>query len=336
MVYYIRHKLLAVALPIVLLLSACQPIQPEQASTDSACTDAAKIALLQTYVDSYRDKDPEAAVALFLPDAQLTGTGGPVLDMATGEYSMYDVEFNGEAEILGIVQWFVEGAHLTNTIHDPVVQGNTVTAPGVVGTPFFFAHAIPATELDLIFTMEVVDCKIAHLDWKYTEETMAALPAAAEAMASTCADDYKLGVLQSYVSGINEGDKALAAWPYAKNTHFEFEMIPQLDPATETYTSDPPLVLNNLEEFKAVIDYFIEISLSKTLDESSIAISGPTLAVSSTLSTPLLTGEPWFLPVTEVNGKYTVTFDENCKIVDLMYSQEAGIAETLTALRKQP
>ena len=334
MVFCIQRKLITIVLPIVLLLSACQPIQPEPASSDRACTDADKIALLQSYADAYRDKDPAAAVALFLPDAKLTGTGGPVLDMATGEYAMYDVEFNGQDEILGIVQWFIEGAHLTNVIRDPVVQGDTVTAPGVVGTPFFFAHAIPAKELDLIFTMAVVDCKIAHLDWKYTAETMAALPAAAEAMASTCADDYKLGILQSYISGINEADSALAAWPYAQNAHFEFERIPQLDAATETYQSEPPLVLNNLEEFKAVIDYFIEITLNKHLDEQSVAIAGPTLAVGATLSTPLLTDEPWFLPVTELNGKYTVTFDENCKIADLLYTQEAGIAEKLTALRE--
>jgi len=332
---FISCKGITVALLVVLVLSACQPIQPEPATVAKECTDADKIALLQTYVDTYSKKDPEASVALFLPDGKLGGTAGPVLDTSTGAYSTYEVEFNGHDEILGIIQWFVEGAYLTNHIHDPVVQGDTVTAPGVVGTPFYYAHAIPAQELDLIFTMWVKDCKIANLRWDYTAEGLAALPAAAEVLASTCADDYKLGVLQSYASGINEFDPALAAWPYADNAHFEFERVPMLDAATQTYQSDPPLVLNNLEEFKPVIDSFIAITLIKSLDEQSVVISGPTLAVNATLSTPLFADDPWYLPVTELNSQYTVTFDENCKIADLKLTQETGIAEKLTAMRKK-
>jgi hypothetical protein len=323
------------SLILVLLLAACQPIRPEVINSTAACTDADKIALLQAYVDTYSAKDPQAGVALFLPDGKLSGTGGPVLDTETGAYTTYDVEFNGHEEILGILQWFMESAHLTNRIHDPVVQGDTVTAPGVVGTPYYFAHAIPAEELDLTFTMQVKDCKIAHLHWDYTKEGLAALPAAAEAMARTCSDDYKLGLLQSYVSGINEFDPALAAWPYADDAHFEFERVPVLDEATQSYKSDPPLVIEGLENFKPIIDYFISITLTKSLDEGSVIIADPTLTVSTTLSSPLFMGEPWFLPVAEVDGRYTLAVNENCKIGEVQFALAAGTAEMLTKLKAE-
>jgi hypothetical protein len=226
-----------------LLLSACQPIQPIGIGATALCTDADKIALLQTYVDAYGNQDPETSVALFLPDGKLSGTAGPVLDPTSGVYTAFEVEFNGHEEIFGIVQWFIEGAHLTTHIHDPVVQGDTVTAPGVVVTPFYYAHAIPAKELDLVYTMQVENCKIANLRWDYTAESLAALPAAAEALASTCADDYKLGALQSYMSGINEFDAGLAAWPFAEDAYIAIDLIPELDEATQTYHTDAPIVL---------------------------------------------------------------------------------------------
>lgn len=318
---------------VTLLTTACRPIQPLPTS-NSPCSDADKISLLQQYAEAFKKQDAESGVALFLANGKLGGTAGPIADNPTGEYTTYPVEFKGQEEISGIIHWFIEGAGITNDILAPVVHGDTVTSHATVRSPWWLTHGIPAREADAILTMKVKDCKIAEMYWEFPAETLAAMPLSAKDLAAKCSADYKRDLFQDYINGMNEADNRLAAYPFADNAQLMFEAIPMLDAATQTYKSDPPSVIDGRAAFKPVIDSFISHEMVNTLDEKSITVNGSTLQVNTTISTPHLKDEPWFLPVTDINGAYTATFNDACLISDLKFKLEDGLAEKLLALKK--
>lgn len=167
------------------------------------------------------------------------------------------------------------------------------------------------------------------------QEALDALPAAEEAALAQCTDEYKVVLFMRYLNGITGGDAMLAAFPWADNARAEFERVPEFDTATQSYRSPEALQVEGIDQIKGVIDAFIGIPLYKTADLSSAVVTGSILTMHVTLSSPSFTGEPWLLPVDAVEGDYTVTFNEQCKVATVEWALVEGIADQLTTLKQK-
>ena len=94
------------------------------------------------------------------------------------------------------------------------------------------------------------------------------------------------------------------------------------------------MIIHGVGELKPVIDYFISITLTKQVDDSSIVISDDLLTLKAKVDSPLFTGDPWLLPVSAVDYDYQIKFDQQCKMADVKFAPVAGTTERLLAMKK--
>lgn len=319
---------------VVILASACQPIRPEAALSGSQCTEQDKVNVVQAYVNGVNNNDADAAVHAFLEDAVYSLDTGPRPDPVTGKYVSPDtIEFSGHDQIKWLMQFFVDN-NIDKTILSTQVNGDSMVVNAQYDAPDNVIFGTPATrDINFVYTIEIKDCKIAHLHMTYPEEQLAAFVEDAKKLDAECSDEYKSLVFQQYITGIDNGDPILAALPYAKDTHYEFQPIPVWSETDQRYINKPLNTYEGSEAFRPIIDYFISIMLYKVLDLSSLSLNGNTLNVQATLSSDSFSGEPWLLPVTELQGAYTITFNDQCKIADLKWQLAEGSADNLTELK---
>lgn len=307
---------------LFLLLTACQPIRPEAASPTVDCTDTDQLVVVQQYMASYAQRDPETAINSFMPDGVMAVEVAPYLDRATGEYkSPFTAVFTGTEELSGIIYAFVDYFALGSEFITGTVQGDTVIATGIVSSPENYALGMPTTALTSTFTFQIEGCKIARMDHAYTPEAMAALPAAAEAAASECSDEYKIGRFRQYADGVSDGNTAIAALPWAEHALAEYDAAPVLDEATQQYILDPALrnAFQGSEDIEWVIGFFIENSFYKALQLDTAQITGQTLELDAVISTPMFAEDPFLLPLTELASHYSVDFNSQCQIEHLRF-----------------
>lgn len=151
---------------------------------------------------------------------------------------------------------------------------------------------------------------------------------------SECSDTDKIAAFNQYVTGLTNGDASLASSPWAEDTHVEIGLIPEWSEASQTFEEQPPVIIHGVGELKPVIDYFISITLTKQVDDSSIVISDDLLTLKAKVDSPLFTGDPWLLPVSAVDYDYQIKFDQQCKMADVKFAPVAGTTERLLAMKK--
>jgi hypothetical protein len=317
------------------LVSACQPIQPVAATAAVECTDADKLKLLRTYEERFRNDDAAGVAALFTEDGVFAFDPAPRLNPESGEYYVpFVAHVEGRQQI-------EEMFTLLNSLDADVVfdtmrvQEDTVVAYAKQSSSLAPEYGQPTTEISGTQIIVVRDCQIATARLVLAQEALDALPAAEQAANAQCADDYKVAVFMRYLNGINGSDVSLAALPWADDAQAEFERAPELDAATQSYRSPDPLQVQGIDEIKGIINAFIGIPLYKTVDRSSVVVNGSTLTMNVTLSSPSFTGEPWLLPVEAIEGGYTVTFNDQCKVATVKWALVEGTADQLTALKQK-
>lgn len=320
---------------LAFLLSACQPIQPVAANATAECTDADKLNLLRTYEERFRNDDPAGVAALFTEHAVFAFDPAPRLDQTSGKYqSPFVAHAEGRQAIQEMFTLLI--ALDAGVVFDSMrVQEDTVVAYGKQTSSMAPQFGQPTTEISGTQIIVVRNCQIATARFVLSQAALDALPAAEEAAAAQCADDYKVALFMRYLNGINGGDTMLAAFPWADDAQAEFERAPEFDAATQSYRSPELLQVQGIDQIKGIIDAFIGIPLYKTADLSSAVVDGSTLTMNVTLSSPSFTGEPWLLPVDAIEGNYTVTFNTQCKVATVKWALVEGTAAQLTALKQK-
>lgn len=160
---------------LLLILSACQPIQPPAVEPATGCSDETKIALVQSAIDAIHQKDMQGASAGFSEDGRLWFDNVPELDASSGEYKVTGLlEAQGKekvAELMGAIISAEVKIHLA----DIKVNGDTYTARASVTSPVYLELNLPSDTLDQIYTIKFHNCKIIDWNGYYPEDMLKSL-----------------------------------------------------------------------------------------------------------------------------------------------------------------
>lgn len=326
MSYAISAKFTIVALLLAAILSACQPIQPEAALQATECSDDAKIALLRQWEERFRTDDVDIVDTLFTKDAIFAFDPSPYPDRTSGKYqSPYVIHVEGHEaikDLLGVIDSLDGGVTLDEIrVQEDMMVGighQTSSQSPAFGTP---GTEMPGTQLAL-----VRNCKLAMVRFVISQAGLDAMPAEAAEAAARCEDPYKSFVFQRFINGLWNWDIALAGLPWAEDAVFRLDGVPRYDEATKSYRIDPATAQTaaNFSEIQPILAAMIEQQTGITPDIAAEQIDGLTLTLPVTITQFNPSPEFSALPLTELGGVYTATFNDQCEVatLDFAYSEE--------------
>jgi len=335
MLRFTLHPVLIIALLFLFTLSACQPVRPEAAKVTKECTDGDKITLARTFEASFHKKDAEGLTALFTDDGVFAFDPSPYLDRTTGKYKVpFVIHVEGHKAIKSLIDviFSLNGGDVYDSIR---VQEDTVVALGNQVSSMSPAFGTPGDKMAGTEIIIVRDCKIASARFIISQEALDAMPAEAAAAAAKCEDSYKSAIFQRFVNGLWNGDLELASLPWAEDAIFRFDGLPRFDAATKAYVVDPALEQKaaGLPEIQDLLKTMIAQQTGITLTMESQQIKGATLTISDTTTQFNPSSEFKALPLPELAGVYTATFNKQCEIATLDHVYTQATLKKLTVAK---
>ncbi|MFN8496199.1 MAG: nuclear transport factor 2 family protein [Caldilineaceae bacterium] len=332
MLRFTLHRLLIVALLALFALSACQPIRPEATKATKECTDADKIALARAYEAGFQKGDANTLVALFTDDGVLAFDPSPHLDRTTGKYKAPPViHVEGHEAIKNLIDviFSLHGGVVYDSLR---VQEDMVVALGNQVSPMSPIFGTPGDKMGGTMIFLIRDCKIATARFVISQAALDAMSTEAAAVGAKCEDKYKSAVFQRFVMGLWNGDLDLATVPWAEDAVLRFDGLPRFDAATQAYVIDPAVEqkATGLPQIQDLLKTMIAQQTGITLTLETQQIKGATLTISDT--TTQFNPSPEFkaLPLPELAGIYTATFNKRCDIATLDHVYPQATLKKLT------
>ena len=325
MTYSVTTKVTVIALLLLALLSACQPIRPEAAVTQE-CNDDDKIALLRAWENRFITDDIDIVDTLFTNDAVFAFDPSPYQDRATGQYkSPFVIHVEGHEAIknlLGVIDSLDGGVSLDEVR----VQEEMLVALGRQTATQSPAFGTPGTEMAGTQLAIVRNCKLAMVRFVISQAALDAMPAEAAEAAARCEDSYKSFIFQRFINGLWNGDVAMAGLPWAEDAVFRLDGLPSYNATDKTYKIDPATEqkATGLAEIQPILTAMVEQQVGITPNLEAEQIDGLTLTLPVTVTQFNPSPEFSQLPLTEVRGVYTATFNNQCEIamLDFVYTEE--------------
>ncbi|MEZ4731975.1 MAG: nuclear transport factor 2 family protein [Caldilineaceae bacterium] len=317
-------KLMVLVL-LLLVGSACQPIRPEAAIAEE-CTDEDKINLLRAYEERFRNDDAQGVADLFTEDAVFAFDPSPYMERASGIYKVPFVARADGREGIKAMFDLLNSLDAGVVFDTPRVQEDTVIASGKQTSSMSPDYGTPGTEMAGTQMIVVRNCSIATSRFIISQAALDAMPAEAAEAAARCEDRYKSSLFQRFLNGVWDGNAELAILPWAANAVLRFDGLPRWEEASQAYIVDPETAqqATGLPEIEPLLATMIEqqTGITPHLDVQQIEGLTLTLPVTVTQFNP----SPDFsaLPLTELGGVYTATFNDQCEVaaLDFVYSEE--------------
>lgn len=329
-----RRLLFCGYLLLSLIFGACQPIRAD-APAAVECTDEDKINLVRAYEERFRNDDAQGVADLFTEDAVFAFDPIPHMERVSGKYKVpFIVRVDGRQAIKEMFD--VLNSLDAGLIFDtPRVQEDTVIVSGKQTSSISPDYGTPGTEMAGTQMIVVRNCKIATARFIISQAALDAMPAEAAEAAARCEDHYKSSLFQRFLNGVWDGNAELAMLPWAADAVLRFDGLPRWDEASQSYVIDPAAEqkATGLSEIEQLLDLMITQETQITPDMTAQVIKGNTLTLPVVTVQQKPSLEFQALPLTEVAGIYTATFNNHCEIATLDYVYPAETLQMLTTAK---